>query len=58
MFGADYTDLIAAAHSQLQALVVLCWDNLNTHAVMRKFTDAHPDWFLAQTGLTLEPERP
>ncbi len=45
MSEADYADLIVAACSQLQAPVIPCWDNLNTHvsAVIRKFTDAHPD---------------
>jgi transposase len=43
---ADYATLITAAHNQLQAPIVLCWDNLNTHtsAAMRRFTGAHPDW--------------
>lgn len=43
---ADYATLITAAHNQLRAPIVLCWDNLNTHtsAAMRKFTGAHPDW--------------
>ena len=43
---ADYAALIAAAHRTLNAPVILVWDNLNTHRsqVMRKFTDAHPDW--------------
>jgi DDE superfamily endonuclease len=43
---ADYAGLIAAAHHQLQAPLIICWDNLNTHvsAVMREFTGAHPDW--------------
>ncbi len=43
---ADYAGLIAAAHNQLHALVIVVWDNLNTHlsAVMRDFTQAHPDW--------------
>jgi hypothetical protein len=42
----DYAGLIAAAHQQLHAPIVLCWDNLNTHvsAVMRRFLDAHADW--------------
>ena len=39
MSEADYAGLIAAAHSQLHAPVVLIWDNLNTHlsAVMGRF---------------------
>ncbi len=46
MSEADYAGLIAAAHHQLQAPLILCWDNLNTDvsAVMREFTGAHPDW--------------
>ena len=46
MSEADYAHLIAAAHKELQAPVILVWDNLNTHisAVMRAFTGAHPDW--------------
>jgi putative transposase len=46
MSEADYAGLIAAAHQQLHAPVILIWDNLNTHvsAVMRTFADAHRDW--------------
>jgi hypothetical protein len=46
MSEADYAGLIAAAHHQLQAPLIICWDNLNTHvsAVMREFTGEHPDW--------------
>ena len=46
MSEADYAGLIAAAHKELHAPVILIWDNLNTHisAVMRGFTGAHPDW--------------
>ena len=42
----DYASLIAAAHHQLHAPMILIWDNVNTHrsAVMRQFLDAHPDW--------------
>jgi hypothetical protein len=42
----DYAGLIAAAHKELHAPVILIWDNLNTHvsAVMRTFIQAHPDW--------------
>ena len=45
MSEADYAGLIAAAH-QLQAPVILIWDNLNTHisAVMGRFISSHPDW--------------
>ena len=43
---ADYAGLIAAAHNQLHAPVVLIWDNLNTHisAAMGRFVRSHPDW--------------
>jgi DDE superfamily endonuclease len=43
---ADYAGLIAAAHIQLHAPIILIWDNLNVHrsAVMRRFCDAHSDW--------------
>lgn len=46
-FSEDhYAVLLTAAHHQLHAPIILCWDNLNTHtsAVMRRFIDAHPDW--------------
>lgn len=40
------TTLIAAAHHQPHAPIILCRDNLNTHlsAAMRTFIDAHRDW--------------
>jgi hypothetical protein len=46
MSEADYAGLIAAAHHQLQAPLIVIWDNLNTHVskVMHRFTGAHPDW--------------
>ena len=42
----DYAALIAAAHAQLHAPIILIWDNLNVHlsAVMRAFCEAHSDW--------------
>src|SRR4051812_2010990 len=42
----DYAALIAAAHVQLRAPIILIWDNLNVHrsAVMRRFCEAHSDW--------------
>src|SRR3954464_2351123 len=42
----DYAGLIAAAHVQLHAPIILIWDNLNVHlsAVMRAFCEAHSDW--------------
>src|SRR3954447_3576084 len=38
----EKTSLIAAAHAQLQAPIILIWDNLNVHrsAAMRRFCDA------------------
>ena len=44
--------MIAAAHLQLTAPVILIWDNLNVHcsAAMRRFCDAHSDW-LTVVGL-------
>ena len=46
MSEADYASLIAAAHNQLHAPVILIWDNLNTHisAAMGRFVSSHPDW--------------
>ena len=46
MSEADYAGLIAAAHKELHAPVILIWDNLNTHvsAAMGRFVSAHPDW--------------
>ena len=42
MSEADYAGLVTAAHHQLHAPLILCWDNLNTHisATMRAFTGA------------------
>jgi putative transposase len=42
----DYATLIAAAHAQLRAPIILIWDNLNVHrsAAMRRFCDARADW--------------
>jgi putative transposase len=41
---ADYMNLLRQAHIQLQAPIVLVWDNLNTHTskAMRTFIDAQP----------------
>ena len=46
MSEADYAALIAAAHNQLHAPVVLIGDTLNTHisAAMGRFVSSHPDW--------------
>jgi putative transposase len=61
MSEADYAGLITAGHHQLQAPLIVVWDNLNTHAsaVMHEFTggasrlaDLHPAAVLC---LGLEP---
>jgi DDE superfamily endonuclease len=46
MSEADYAELVTAAHRELNAPVILIWDNLNTHvsAVMRLLLDARRDW--------------
>ena len=46
MSEADYAGLVTAAHTQLHAPVILCWDNLNTHisGVMRTLLQPHRDW--------------
>ncbi len=50
---AEYRDLLTAAHQQLDAPLVLVWDNLNMHlhARLRAFIDAH-DWI---TSFQLPP---
>ncbi|MEU7909585.1 transposase [Microbispora bryophytorum] len=42
----DYRDLILSARAQLQAPIVLIWDNLNLHLMpgMRTFAVEHADW--------------
>lgn len=42
---SGYRDMVVRAHIQLQAPIVLIWDNLNTHraAGMREYAGAH-DW--------------
>ena len=46
MSEAGYVNLIAAAHCELHAPLILCWDNLNTHvsALMCAFIEAHDQW--------------
>jgi transposase len=38
--------VLTAAHQQLRASLIVCWDNLNTYisATMRTFITAHTDW--------------
>jgi transposase len=46
MSEADYAALITATHRNLNAPVIVIWDNLNTHLSrkMQAFTTGHPDW--------------
>ncbi|WP_349294381.1 transposase [Streptomyces sp. HU2014] len=51
----DFRDLLIAAHRQLDASLVLIWDNLNTHrAAVRSFAAEH-DWI---TAFRLPPNAP
>ncbi|MFD9068473.1 transposase [Streptomyces lasiicapitis] len=52
----DYRDLLAAAHQQLGAPMVLVWDNLSVHkhTRLRGFIDTH-DWI---TAVHLPPYAP
>jgi len=54
----DYATLITAAHHQLHAPLIVCWDNLNTHhsAAMREFLDAHADWLTVVALPAYAPE--
>jgi len=47
---ADYAALFTAAHHQLQAPLIVIWDQLNTHrtAVMREFITAHSGWLTVE----------
>lgn len=55
---ADYATLLSAAHQQLQAPIMLIWDNLNTHrsATMRGFIAAHADWLTVASLPAYAPE--
>ena len=55
---ADYAAAITAAHHQLHAPLIVCWDNLNTHvsAEMSKFITAHDDWLTVQRLPAYAPE--
>ncbi len=58
-FGeADYAALLSAAHQQLNAPIVLVWDNLNTHisAAMQAFLDARADWLTVYQLPTHAPD--
>ncbi|CUU61054.1 putative transposase [Parafrankia irregularis] len=54
----DYATLITAAHHQLRAPIILCWDNLNTHRsqTMRQFLTAHTDWLTVVALPAYAPE--
>ena len=58
MSEADYANLITAAHNQLAAPLILCWDNLNTHksALMRAFIEAHDECLTAARLPVYAPE--
>jgi hypothetical protein len=54
----DYAGLVAAAHAQLHAPIILIWDNLNVHrsAAMCAFCEAHPAWLTVVQLPTYAPE--
>jgi hypothetical protein len=58
MSEADYTALVTAAHNQLNAPVILIWDNLNTHISqrMRAWIDARADWLTVERLPAYAPE--
>lgn len=58
MSEADYARLVTAAHNQLHAPLILCWDNLNTHVsnLMRTFIQDHRDWLTVARLPAYAPE--
>jgi transposase len=58
MSEADYAALVTAAHNQLNAPVIVIWDNLNTHisAAMRAWIDAHQGWLTVERLPAYAPE--
>ena len=58
MSEADYAALVTAAHHELHAPLILCWDNLNTHvsALMRTFIEAHGEWLTVARLPAYAPE--
>lgn len=54
----DYAAAITAAHQQLRAPIIVCWDNLNTHTskAMRRFITAHTDWLAVVQMPAYAPE--
>lgn len=55
---ADYAAAITAAHQQLHAALIVCWDNLNTHVsgVMQEFITAHTAWLTVVRMPAYAPE--
>jgi DDE superfamily endonuclease len=58
MSEADYATLITAAHHELHAPLILCWDNLNTHVsgLMRTFIETHGQWLTVARLPAYAPE--
>jgi transposase len=58
MSEADYANLITAAHHELHAPLIVCWDNLNTHisALMHTFIQAHDQWLTVARLPAYAPE--
>jgi DDE superfamily endonuclease len=54
----EYRDLMIAAHQQLGAPMVWCWDNLNVHLCpqMKEFIDEHEDWLRVYQMPSYAPE--
>ena len=58
MSEADYANLITAAHHELHAPLIVCWDNPNTHisALMCTFIEAHDEWLTVARLPAYAPE--
>jgi transposase len=54
----EYRDLILAAHQQLDAPLVWCWDNLNVHLAheLADFAEEHQEWLRIFQMPTYAPE--
>jgi transposase len=55
---SEYRDLILAAHQQLDAPLVWCWDNLNVHLAheLADFAAEHQEWLRIFQMPTYAPE--
>jgi transposase len=55
---SEYRDLILAAHQQLDAPLVWCWDNLNVHLAheLADFAAEHQEWLWIFQMPTYAPE--